>query len=275
MKTKTKDLTVMGLFIALMLAMAFIPNVGMITLGTVSISITHLPVVIGTILLGWKKGFILSLAFGLISMLRSFTPAGAADILFQNPLISVLPRLFIGFGTYGVYVAFRALFNKLSAYMQKSSENTVNRLSYIIAATMNILIFVIIYFSLTNIVKLSAMYSGLIAGIIGAFAGIAINNALRTRIKKPEKSAVSFACAAGAFTNTVFVLLAFYFFVPIFYSNVLVANNLVDTFIPYLLGLAGTNGIVEAVFFSVVGTPITLALMKYMKKGNSNDVING
>ncbi len=70
----------------------FIPWVG----GT-SLTIMHVPVIIGAILEGPLVGAVIGLIFGLFSMLQAaIAPSGPGDLIFTNPLIAVLPRLFIG-----------------------------------------------------------------------------------------------------------------------------------------------------------------------------------
>ena len=57
----------------------------------------HGVVIIGAILEGPVVGLGIGLIFGLFSMLQAaVAPTGVLDPLFVNPLLSVLPRLFIG-----------------------------------------------------------------------------------------------------------------------------------------------------------------------------------
>jgi uncharacterized membrane protein len=65
--------------------------------GGVSLTILHVPVIIGAILEGPVVGVAIGLIFGLFSVLQAaIAPNGPGDVIFTNPLISVLPRLFIG-----------------------------------------------------------------------------------------------------------------------------------------------------------------------------------
>lgn len=62
-----------------------------------SLTIMHVPVVIGAVLEGPWVGLGIGLIFGAFSMLQAaIAPTGPADVWFTNPLISVVPRLFIG-----------------------------------------------------------------------------------------------------------------------------------------------------------------------------------
>lgn len=65
--------------------------------GGISLTIMHVPVIIGAILEGPIVGLVIGLIFGLFSMLQAaIAPTAPADVWFTNPLLSVLPRLFIG-----------------------------------------------------------------------------------------------------------------------------------------------------------------------------------
>ncbi len=62
-----------------------------------SLTIMHVPVIIGAILEGPWVGAIIGLIFGLFSILQAaLAPSGPTDVWFTNPLLAVLPRLFIG-----------------------------------------------------------------------------------------------------------------------------------------------------------------------------------
>jgi uncharacterized membrane protein len=106
---KTKEIAYNALIIALIAVMAFVPWLGIITIGTVSITILHVPVIIAALLLGGRSAIIASLAFGvstmLVAMTRGVTPI---DLLFVNPVVSVLPRLMFGLVLAGLV----KLFNK-------------------------------------------------------------------------------------------------------------------------------------------------------------------
>lgn len=65
--------------------------------GGISLTIMHVPVIIGAILEGPIVGLGIGLIFGLFSMLQAaIAPTGVLDPLFVNPMLAILPRLFIG-----------------------------------------------------------------------------------------------------------------------------------------------------------------------------------
>jgi uncharacterized membrane protein len=62
-----------------------------------SLTIMHVPVIIGAVLEGPVVGLIIGLIFGIFSMIQAaVAPNGPADVWFTNPLLAIVPRLFIG-----------------------------------------------------------------------------------------------------------------------------------------------------------------------------------
>lgn len=82
---------------ALTILLGVIPNIGIIQIGPVSFTILHIPVIIASIIYGIKGGMIIGLVFGItswfVAITRAFTPL---DLMFVNPLISILPRVMFG-----------------------------------------------------------------------------------------------------------------------------------------------------------------------------------
>ncbi len=94
---KTKTLTQLAMLCALTALLGLIPNIGIIQVGPVSITILHIPVIIASVLFDVTGGAITGLVFGLTSMFVAATRgATPIDLLFVNPLISVLPRFLFG-----------------------------------------------------------------------------------------------------------------------------------------------------------------------------------
>lgn len=97
MRQRTLELTTLGLFGAIIILMAFVPQFGFITFGVVALTIIHIPVLIGGFFGGKKVTLGLALIFGLASMSQALIrPVSFVDVLFQNPLVSVLPRFLFG-----------------------------------------------------------------------------------------------------------------------------------------------------------------------------------
>lgn len=70
-----------------------ITAIGYIRLGIVSITTIHIVVLVFCYLTGFKYSYIYGLYFGMTSFLVSWTSGTGLDIIFRNPLVSILPRL--------------------------------------------------------------------------------------------------------------------------------------------------------------------------------------
>ncbi len=95
-KVDVRNLTLTGLFIALIAVMTYVPYTGYISYGGISITTLHIPVIIGAMALGTGGGFILGTTWGLLNLLLAYTSGTPEAIIFMNPLISVVPRMIDG-----------------------------------------------------------------------------------------------------------------------------------------------------------------------------------
>lgn len=107
-KERIREMTILGLFIAIIVVMGFVPFLGFIPIFGLSATIIHIPVLIGAVLLGRKNGVILGLAFGVVSFIRGAT-SGGLDFVFIFPWVSILPRVIFGLIIFDVYKFFKKL----------------------------------------------------------------------------------------------------------------------------------------------------------------------
>ena len=84
----TRDMVQVALFAALIVALAFLPFIGYIPLGFTKATTIHIPVIIGSILLGPRKGAFLGAMFGLSSLIKNTLVPGLSSFVF-TPLIPV------------------------------------------------------------------------------------------------------------------------------------------------------------------------------------------
>jgi uncharacterized membrane protein len=89
-------LAVDAIIIAIIAIMSFVPFIGYIPLGIGTITLIPIPVIVGTALNGRLRGVIYGLVFGLLSLLVALTSGTGFNVLFINPLVSVLPRILFG-----------------------------------------------------------------------------------------------------------------------------------------------------------------------------------
>ena len=96
-KKKLVRLVLFALFSALVVIMTFTPNFGYITIGnTISITTIHIVVILGAAMLGPVYGASLGGVWGLLCLIKAFLEPILVNIPFQNPIISVLPRILVG-----------------------------------------------------------------------------------------------------------------------------------------------------------------------------------
>lgn len=105
-KTDTRKLTQLALLIAIQLILSFTPLGFIILPGMVSITIMHIPVIVGGIVMGPMYGGILGLVFGLLSMYKATTAAtSVVDQAFspflsgapvQSIIMCIIPRVLLG-----------------------------------------------------------------------------------------------------------------------------------------------------------------------------------
>lgn len=113
---KTLGLVQLSLFSGIIVVMAFVPFVGYIPLGFTRATIIHVPVIIGSLLLGPKKGAFLGGVFGLTSLINNTVNPTATSFVF-SPFISIgdlhggiysliicfIPRILVGVLPYFVF----------------------------------------------------------------------------------------------------------------------------------------------------------------------------
>lgn len=106
---KTRNLVILGVLLAVGIILDITP-LGAIPVAGVSATITMVPVIIGGVILGPKYGLGLGISMGFVSLLHALMrPVTLLDPLFVNPLLSVLPRAFIGVGAYYGYYLIKKL----------------------------------------------------------------------------------------------------------------------------------------------------------------------
>ena len=73
-----------------------------------SLTIMQVPVILGAVLEGPVVGLIVGLVFGIFSLIQAaVAPTGPTDVWFTNPLLSILPRLFIGPVAWLIFMALK------------------------------------------------------------------------------------------------------------------------------------------------------------------------
>ena len=125
---KTFEMVLTALFTAIIIIMAFVPYLGYINLVVIKATLIHVPVIIGSIVLGPKKGGFLGFVFGCTSLINNtFNPSllsfafspfysvGEIGGNFFSVIICFVPRILVGVVPYFVYVGIKKLCKKKAA----------------------------------------------------------------------------------------------------------------------------------------------------------------
>ena len=178
---KTQKITRLSIILAILIVLGFTP-LGFISVPPmVSITIMHIPVIIGSILLGYQYGGILGLAFGIISIIKATLEPVGGDIFFApalsgNALASIVmcivPRVILGILPGLLF----ELANRKTKIPQGISIGVVSGLSTIVH-TFSILFCLMIFF---NGMKLAEIFVYIISinGILETVAAIIISIAV-------------------------------------------------------------------------------------------------
>ncbi len=207
---KTLSMVTTALFLAIIIIMAFVPNLGYINLIVIKATLLHVPVITGSIVLGPKKGAVLGAAFGVTSLINN---------TFNPSLLSFAFSPFYSLGDIGG-----------------------NFWSLVICLVPRILTGIIPYFVFAGIQKLLHFRKG------------------------SKVLSLSLTCAIGAFTNTLLVMNLIYF---CFSEEFAAAKNITtETVYSVILGIIAANGLPEAIVAVVIGSAVSLALLRILPHDN-------
>jgi uncharacterized membrane protein len=111
----TQDMAIDAIFIALILIMSFVPNMGYITVAPgVSLTLIHIPVLIGAYLRGTKKATLYGLVFGISSWLEALIIGTGFNLFFIYPWTAIPCRVVFGFLA-GLFFSFGRKFSQRGA----------------------------------------------------------------------------------------------------------------------------------------------------------------
>jgi len=110
MKVNTKKIALLALMLALIIIFCFVP----VTIGTISLALMILPVLVIAQVEDFKTTFALSLMMGLVNYIAWFTTKAASPLapVFQNFFVCVVSRVMIGVDAWLVRVGLQKLLDK-------------------------------------------------------------------------------------------------------------------------------------------------------------------
>lgn len=263
-----RELVSAALLLAIIIVMSTTP-LGFIRLGVTALTIIHVPVIIGSIILGPKYGAFLGFAFGMASMLNATFAPDATSFAFSpfysvgelegnawSLVIAFVPRILTGIVPYFAFLGFKKLLSMKYAQL----------ISYII------IILAFVALSVYKLVELNRdtttplvfdflIYVSMLLYVTG--------EAISKRFKFKSKETMPFVVAGvlGSLTNTVFVL----GFMWLFFGQALagVVGTSIDLLYRFIFTIIATNGFPEAIFAGVVTVAVCKAVMTKIKKSDT------
>ncbi len=116
MKTNLQKKTLTSLFIAIVILQSLIPWIGYIPIGPANVTIIHITVIAGGVILGPSVGAGIGFVWGALSLYHNMVSPTILSAIFLNPLVSILPRVCVGFLSGLVY---KILDKRLSKFVNR------------------------------------------------------------------------------------------------------------------------------------------------------------
>lgn len=260
--SKTNELVLTGLFTAIIIIMAFTP-LGYIPLVVINATIIHIPVILGSLFCGPKKGAFLGFVFGFTSCLKAtivggtlssfvFSPVLAASLvgtsgIFKSLFIAFVPRILVGVIPYFVYIGIK----KVLASEKKNLWGTV----------LNVLMSAFLAFGVYAFLgKMSESLSQAASLGIGIAVGAVVFIVVEAVFIRKSTQVIPFVYAgvAGAMTNTLLVMGSIFVLYKDAYADAIgVAGNAV---LGVITGVISFNGVIEAIVAAIIVYLVGLVL---------------
>ncbi|MFD1465779.1 ECF transporter S component [Lapidilactobacillus mulanensis] len=98
-RQRAQRIAVLGIFTGILLLQTYVPFLGYLTIipAMPGISLIIMVVMVAAVVLGPQDGAILGLIWGILSLIHAYTTPGTITfLLFTNPIIAIVPRMFVG-----------------------------------------------------------------------------------------------------------------------------------------------------------------------------------
>lgn len=258
---KTFQLVLTGLFAAIIIIMAFTP-LGYIPLVVINATIIHIPVILGALFCGPKKGAILGFIFGLTSFIKNtimptslsafvFSPVLAGSMIgpsgvFKSMFICFVPRILVGVIPFFVYVA-----------VKKAVTSGKKALwAGVLNGFIGLFLFIGLYAFMGKILKGVVIVNAAISLIV-AVAVVVLLEWLS--LKKDGKIvAFSYAGVTGAMVNTLLVMGGIYVLYKDAYAEALGIDP--AAVLATIGGVISFNGVIEAIVAAILVAGIGVVL---------------
>lgn len=264
--TKTAELVLTALFAAIIIIMAFTP-LGYIPLVVINATIIHIPVILGALFCGPKKGGFLGFIFGLTSFIKNtvmpsslsafvFSPVLAASMvgtsgIFKSAFICFVPRILVGILPYYVYLGVRKAVTSENKKVWSTVLNVLIGLFLIVGCR-----------AFINKVFAENPLSAAVVVAISVIVGVVVFAVLEVFTLKKSGSVSAFICAGvvGAMTNTILVMGGIFVLYKDAYANALSIDA--GAVLGVIGGVISFNGVIEAIVAAIIVAALGVALSK-------------
>lgn len=185
-KDLVRDQVIFALFAAIVLLMAFTP-IGLIDLPIIKATLLHVPVIIGSVILGPVKGGALGFLFGLTSLIKNstapsllsfaFSPViplpGLTEGSYLSVIICFIPRILVGVTPYYTVKGIEFIIKKITGKSNRAIRSAAATVSAVVGSFTNtVLVMGMIYlffkepYATANNIPVDTVLS-VILGIVG------------------------------------------------------------------------------------------------------------
>ena len=174
-----RRIIIAGLLLAITLLLVF-TRIGMIPVPTPAgnATIAHIPAIIGGILEGPMVGLLVGLGFGFASFMNATIP------MFKDPLVAIVPRVFIGLTASWAY-----------ALLKRANRK-------VLTGMLGVLLLLLLFFSWE--VSKTILWLGIVLIVVSLATAIGLYWWLRR--EEVQIVGLAIAAAVGSLTNTILVL---------------------------------------------------------------------
>lgn len=272
---KTAELVLTALFTAIIVIMAFTP-LGYIPLVVINATIIHIPVILGSLFCGPKKGAFLGFVFGLTSFIKNtvmpatasafvFSPVLAASVVgtsgvFKSIFICFVPRILVGVVPYFVYIGVK---KALNSDKRKIWSTVLNLL-------IGIFLFIGARAFIINVFEKNPLSAAIVVAIsavigIGVFAVLEVY----TFKKSQNVSAFIYAGVVGAMVNTILVMGGIFVLYKDAYASALAISP--GAVLGVIGGVISFNGVIEAIVAAIIVAALGIVLNKIKPIGQKQE----
>lgn len=243
---KSKRIAILALLLALTVILSVIP----IRVSSATLALTLLPVLVLALTQDFLTGLLGGLVMGVTSLVMAFTVGAGSPTapIFQNPLVSILPRLFVPVVAFSVMKGLSALAKRIR---RKRSHEGLEAAEPVFEDT-----------------PAERAYDGADgspdedgAGADGAQSAAGADSAKKDELPRLLQALIDgVACLAGVLTNTGLVLGMMW----ALYGGKSVNDTLISP--EFMTAMLSINFVIEVVLFPLITPPVIYAVRKSAKK---------